>query len=129
MPNLNRIQIIGRLGKDPVSKETTKGTKYTVFTVAVNRHWKDSGGKTQKGTDWFNVEAWGCMGEICLEYLAKGKLIYLEGPLRTDRYEKDGDVKFFTKVVARKMQMLDSQPQDKKDPGVTELEEETPEEE
>lgn len=129
MPSLNRIQVIGRLGKDPVKKETKKGTKFTVFSVAVDRQWKDSDGKTQKATDWFNVEAWGRLGEICLEYLAKGRLIFLEGSLRTDRYEKEGDVKYFTKVIARRMQMLDFQSQDKKEPDTTELAEESPEEE
>ena len=129
MPSLNRLQIIGRLGKDPVEKSTKKGTKFTLFTVAVDRHWKGSDGNTKKATDWFNVEAWGRLGEICLEYLTKGRLIFLEGRLRTDRYEKDGDVKFFTKVIARRMQMLDYQSQDKKEPSITELEEEAPEEE
>jgi len=129
MPSLNRVQIIGRLGKDPVEKATKKGTKSAFFTVAVDRRWKGSDGNSHKETDWFNVESWGRLGEVCLEYLTKGRLIFLEGRLRTDRYEKDGDVKFFTKVIARQMQMLDYQSQDKKEPGITELEEETPEEE
>ena len=129
MPSLNRIQVIGRLGKDPVKKETKKGTKFTVFSVAVDRQWKDSDGKTQKATDWFNVEAWGRLGEICLEYISNGLLIFLEGSLRTDRYEKECVVKYFTKVIARRMQMLDYQSQDKKEPDTTELAEESPEEE
>jgi len=111
MPSLNRVQIIGRLGKDPEEKTTKKGTKYAYFSVAVDRQWKDSDGKTKKETDWFNVEAWGRLGEVCLEYLSKGRLIFLEGRLNTDRYEKEGEVKFFTKVIARQMQMLDYQPQ------------------
>ena len=129
MPSLNRVQIIGRLGKDPVEKATKKGTKFAFFTVAVDRRWKGSDGNSHKETDWFNVEAWGRLGEVCLEYLTKGRLIFLEGRLRTDRYEKDGDVKFFTKVIARQMQMLDYQSQDKKEPDIAELEEEVPEEE
>jgi single-strand DNA-binding protein len=111
MPSLNRVQIIGRLGKDPEEKTTKKGTKYAFFSVAVDRQWKGSDGKTQKETDWFNVEAWGRLGEVCLEYLSKGRLIFLEGRLNTDRYEKEGEIKFFTKVIARQMQMLDYQPQ------------------
>ncbi len=129
MPSLNRVQIIGRLGKDPVEKVTTKGTKFAFFAVAVDRHWKGSDGKSHKETDWFNIEVWGRLGEICLKYLTKGRLIFLEGRLRTDRYEKDGEEKFFTKVIARQMQMLDYQSQDKKEPDITELEEEIPEEE
>ena len=129
MPSLNRVQIIGRLGKDPLEKTTKKGTKFAVFTVAVDRRWKDSGGTDHKEIDWFNVEAWGRLGEICLEYLKKGRLIFLEGRLRTDRYEKDGEVKYFTKVIARQMQMLDYQSQDKKEPDDIELGEKIIEEE
>lgn len=128
MPSLNRIQIIGRLGKDPTEKTTSKGTKYAFFTVAVERRWKGQDGKTQKDTDWFNVEAWGRLREICFEYLSKGRLVFLEGPLRTSRYEKDGEEKFFTKMIARRMQMLDFQPQDKKEIDITEMEEESSEE-
>ena len=129
MPSLNRVQIIGRLGKDPLEKTTKKGTKFAVFTVAVDRQWKDSGGTTHKEIDWFNVEAWGRLGEICLEYLKKGRLIFLEGRLRTNRYEKEGEIKFFTKVIARQMQMLDYQAQDKKEPDDIELDEKIVEEE
>ncbi|MCD6577458.1 MAG: single-stranded DNA-binding protein [Anaerolineaceae bacterium] len=128
MPSLNRVQIIGRLGKDPVEKTTPKGTKFVIFSVAVDQHWKSKDGKTHKGVDWFNVEAWGRIGEICLKYLAKGRLVFLEGRLRTNRYEKDGDVKYFTKVIARQMQMLDYQPQDKKELDIPEYEEEISEE-
>ena len=129
MPGLNRVQIIGRLGKDPLEKTTRKGTKFTVFTVAVDRQWKGSDGVVHKEVDWFNVEAWGRLGEICLEYLMKGRLVFLEGRLRTDRYEKDGEVKYFTKVIARQMQMLDYQSKDDKEPANIELEEKNIEEE
>jgi len=122
-------QIIGRLGKDPLEKTTKKGTKLTVFTVAVDRQWKGSDGVVHKEIDWFNVEAWGRLGEICLEYLKKGRLLFLEGRLRTDRYEKDGEVKYFTKVIARQMQMLDYQSKDKKESANIELEEKNIEEE
>ena len=129
MPSLNRVQIIGRLGRDPVEKTTPKGTKYTIFSVAVDRRRKDSEGNTQKNTDWFNVEAWGRLGEICLKYLSKGRLVFLEGPLRTTRYEKDGEEKFFTKMIARQMQMLDFHAQGKKEPDISEQEEAAPEKE
>jgi len=129
MPGLNRVQIIGRLGKDPLEKTTRKGTKFTVFTVAVDRQWKGKDGVVHKEADWFNVEVWGRLGEICLEYLIKGRLVFLEGRLRTDRYEKDGEVKYFTKVIARQMQMLDYQSKDDKEPANIELEEKNIEEE
>ena len=73
-------------------------------TRAVRR---DKDGNQQEDTEWFNVEAWGRLGEVCQEYLKKGSLIFLEGRLKTDKYEKDGEKRYFTKVVASQMQMLD----------------------
>ena len=112
MPSLNRIQLIGHLGKDPEVRVTPKGTKVCTFTIAVNRRWKGSAGEDKEATDWFNVEAWGHLGEICQQYLHKGRLIFLEGQLRTDRYEHDGDTHYYTKVVASQMQMLDRKAED-----------------
>jgi single-strand DNA-binding protein len=66
----------------------------------------------RKETDWFNVEAWGKLGEICQSYLSKGRLVFLEGRLRTDRYEHDGETRYFTKIIASQMQMLDRQPKE-----------------
>lgn len=107
MPNLNRVQIIGRLGKDPEEKTTKNGSAYVVFPIAVDRRWRNRDGENRKETDWFNVEAWGKLGEICLNYLTKGRLIFLEGRLRTTRYDHEGETRYFTKVVASRMQMLD----------------------
>lgn len=119
MPNFNRVQIIGRLGKDPENRTTRNGTAYTVFSVAVDRKWKSREGELRKETDWFNVEAWGKLGEICTSYLSKGRLVFVEGRLRTDRYEHEGETRYFTKIIASQMQMLDRQP---KDNGETEPE-------
>lgn len=58
-------------------------------------------------TDWFNIEAWGKLGEICAKYLHKGKLVYLEGHMRTDKYDQNGETRYFTKVVLSQMQMLE----------------------
>jgi len=107
MPNLNRVQIIGRLGRDPEEKTTKNGSAYVVFPVAVDRRWRGRGGETRKETDWFTVEAWGKLGEICKNYLNKGRLVFLEGRLRTTRYDHEGEVRYFTKVIANRMQMLD----------------------
>ena len=112
MPSLNRIQLIGHLGKDPEVRVTPKGSKVCTFTIAVNRRWKSSAGGDKEATDWFNVEAWGHLGEICQQYLHKGRLIFLEVQLRTDRYEHDGDTHYFTKVIASQMQMLDRKAED-----------------
>lgn len=107
MPALNRVQLIGRLGKDPETHFTPTGRKVCAFPVAVSRRWKNSEGEAQEATDWFNIEAWGRLGEVCQEYVHKGSLVYLEGRLQTDRYEHEGEVRYYTKVVLQQMQMLD----------------------
>ena len=130
MPNFNRVQIIGRLGKDPENRTTRNGTAYTVFPVAVEHRWKSREGELRKETDWFNVEAWGKLGEICLSYLSKGRLVFVEGRLRTDRYDHEGETRYFTKIIASQMQMLDRQPRDSSEPETEDLtEEQVPEEE
>lgn len=110
MPALNRVQIIGRLGKDPESKYTPTGRKVTHFSVAISNRWKNKEGEAKEFTEWVNIEAWGRLGEICSEYLKKGSLVFVEGRLKTDRYEDKGETKFYTKVVCLAMQMLDRKP-------------------
>ena len=112
MPALNKIQLIGRLGKDPETRFTPKGTKICHFSLAVDRRWKTSAGEPKETTDWFNIEVWGKLGEFCQSYLGKGRLVYLEGRLQTDRYEHEGETRYFTKVVARQMQILDHKPEE-----------------
>jgi single-strand DNA-binding protein len=109
MPTLNRVQLIGRLGKDPESRYTPTGKQVTTFSLAVSNRWK-SQGETKEYTEWINLEAWGRLGEVCQEYLKKGSLVYIEGRLKTDRYEDKGETKYFTKVVVLMMQMLDKKP-------------------
>jgi len=110
MPALNRVQLIGRLGKDPEGSFTPTGKKVTQYSLAVDNRWKNASGETNESTEWVNIEAWGRLAEICDEYLHKGSLIYVEGRLKTDRYEDEGQIKYFTKVVALSMQMLDKKP-------------------
>ena len=110
MPALNRVQLIGRLGKDPESKFTPTGKKVAHFSIAVSNRWKSGDGESKEYTEWVNVEAWGRLGEVCQEYLKKGSLVYIEGRLKTDRYENDGETRYYTKVVALSMQMLDRKP-------------------
>jgi single-strand DNA-binding protein len=108
MPALNRVQLIGRLGKDPESRFTPNGKQVSHFSLAVSNRWKSAAGETKESTEWVNIEAWGRLGEICQQFLHKGSLVYLEGRLKTDKYEdKGGETKYFTKVVALMMQMLD----------------------
>ena len=111
MPALNRVQLIGNLGKDPESKFTPTGKKVAHFSLAVSQRWK-TGGETKEYTEWVNIEAWGRLGEVCQEYLKKGSLVYIEGRLKTERYEDKGETKYFTKVVALSLQFLDKKKAD-----------------
>jgi single-strand DNA-binding protein len=106
MPALNRVQLIGRLGKDPESKYTPTGKGVTDFPIAVSHHWKTRDGEARESTEWVHIETWERLAEICHEYLAKGSLVYVEGRLKTDRYEDNGEIKYFTKVVAQTVQFL-----------------------
>ncbi len=110
MPTLNRVQLIGRLGKDPEGKFTPTGKKVAHFSIAVSNRWKDKSGETKESTEWVNIEAWGRLGEVCQEYLKKGSLIFLEGRLKTDKYEDKGETKYFTKIVAQSLEFLDKKP-------------------
>jgi single-strand DNA-binding protein len=112
MAGLNRVQIIGYLGRDPETRFTPTGSKVCNFSVAVTRRWKSSEGEAKEATDWFNVEAWGRLGEVCQEYLNKGRLVFIEGRLQTNRVEREGETQFFTKVIASNMQMLDRKPEE-----------------
>ena len=106
MPALNRVQLIGRLGRDPESKFTPTGKKVTHFSLAVSQRWK-TGSELKEYTEWVNIEAWGRLGEVCQEYLKKGSLVYLDGRLKTERYEdRGGETRYFTKVVAQFLQFL-----------------------
>ncbi|MFZ5818384.1 MAG: single-stranded DNA-binding protein [Chloroflexota bacterium] len=109
MPALNRVQLIGYLGKDPEGRFTPTGKKVTHFSMAITQRWK-SQGEAKEYTEWVNVEAWGRLGEVCQEYLKKGSLVYVEGRLKTDRYEDKGETKYYTKVVALALQFLDRKP-------------------
>ncbi|HET6823062.1 MAG TPA: single-stranded DNA-binding protein [Anaerolineales bacterium] len=110
MPALNRVQLIGYLGKDPESKFTPTGRKVTQFSVAISNRWRNKEGEPKEFTEWVNIEAWGRLGEVCNEYLKKGSLVFVEGRLKTDKFEDKGENRYFTKVVALSMQMLDRKP-------------------
>lgn len=118
MPTLNRVQLIGRLGKDPESKYTPTGKKVCHFSLAVSNRWKDKNGETKESTEWVNIEAWGRLGEVCQEYLKKGSLIFVEGRLKTDKYEANGETRYFTKVITQTLQFLDKR--EKEEPMMVE---------
>ena len=121
MPALNRVQLIGRLGKDPESRFTPTGRKVAHFSVAISNRWKDREGEMRESTEWVNVEAWERLGETCQQYLKKGSLVYVEGRLKTDKVENQGDTRYFTKVVAHTFQFLDNRAASDELEGPTDL--------
>ena len=122
MPALNRVQLIGYLGKDPESRFTPTGKKVVKFSLAVTQHWK-SGGESKEATEWVNVEVWERLADLAHQYLKKGSLVYIEGRLKTDKYDDKGETKYFSKVVALTLQFLDRKPADE---PVMAVEEEAP---
>ncbi len=104
---LNKVQIIGHLGRDPELRYTPSGRPVTTFTVAVSRSWNTVDGERHNETEWFNVVAWGNLAEICKQYLNKGQQVYIEGRLQTRRWDdKEGTKHTSVEVVANEMMML-----------------------
>jgi len=108
MKGLNKVQLIGNLGKDPEIRFTPEGKQVATFSMAVNRTFKNKEGESIDDTQWFNIEAWTGLAKVVEDHLKKGDRIYIEGRLKTESYEKDGETKYFTKVVVQEMIMLGS---------------------
>jgi single-strand DNA-binding protein len=104
---LNKVMVIGHLGKDPEMRYTPSGRPVTTFSVAVSRSWNTADGERRSETEWFNIVAWGNLAEICKQYLHKGQQVYIEGRLQTRRWEdKEGQKHTSVEVVANEMLML-----------------------
>jgi single-strand DNA-binding protein len=107
--SLNKVMLIGNLGKDPELRFTTSGVAVATFTIATNESWKDQEGNLQERTEWHNIVAWRKLAEICGEWLKKGKKVYIEGRIQTRSYDdkNTGVKKYMTEIVADSMIMLD----------------------
>lgn len=106
MAALNKVQIIGNLGKDPETKAVGQSTVAN-FSVAVTERYKDRDGNQQESTEWFSVQAWGKLADICAKYLTKGSPVYIEGKLRTRSWDdSNGQKQYRTELVAETLQML-----------------------
>lgn len=104
---LNKIMVIGNLGRDPEMRYTPSGRPVTTFSLATNRSWKTSDGERRNETEWFSIVAWGNLAEICNKFLSKGKQIYIEGRVQTRHWEDDdGNKHETTEIVAKEMIML-----------------------
>jgi len=107
--SVNKVILIGRLGKDPEVKYLPSGAPVAKFTLATDESFKDRTGEQQKHTEWHNIVAWNKLAEICGEYLTKGKQVYIEGSIRSRQYEDQaGNKRTSYEIVARSMQMLGS---------------------
>lgn len=108
---LNKIMLIGNLGRDPELNVTSDGTPVTKFSLAVSRNTKTASGERQKETEWFNIVAWRQLAEVCEKYLHKGSKVYIEGRITQRKYvDKEGIQRTAVDVIANDMQMLDSKP-------------------
>ena len=117
MAGVNKAILVGRLGKDPEIRYTPSGTAIANFTMATSENYKDKDGQKQERTEWHRIVAFGKLAEICGEYLAKGKQVYIEGRIQTRSWDdKDGNKKYMTEIVANTMQML-GKPEDASAPG------------
>ena len=106
---INKVILVGRLGKDPEIRSTPGGNTVAKFTVATDERFTDKSGEKQERTEWHNIVAWGKLAEICGQYLRKGKLVYIEGSIRTDSWEdkESKQKRYRTEIVANTMKMLD----------------------
>jgi single-strand DNA-binding protein len=104
---LNKVMVIGHLGRDPEMRYTPSGKPVTSFSVVTSRSWVTANGERREDTEWFNVVAWGNLAEICSQYLSKGRQIYVEGRLQTRIWEdREGKRHSRTELVAQEMIML-----------------------
>src|SRR5215472_6527349 len=107
--SVNKVILIGRLGKDPELKYTPSGAPVAKFTLATDEVFKDRTGEQQRRTEWHNIVAWSKLAEICGEYLVKGKQVYIEGSIRSRQWEdQSGNKRTAYEIVARDMKMLGS---------------------
>ncbi len=107
MSGVNKVIIIGRLGKDPETKAVGQGSSLTRLVVATSETWMKDGQKQEK-TEWHNITVWGKLAEICGKYLSKGRQVYVEGRLQTRSWEDNGQKKYATDIVATAVQFLGS---------------------
>jgi len=107
MASVNKVILIGNLGRDPETRYTTGGDAVTNLNLATSEQWKDKSGEKQERTEWHRVVLFGRQAEVAGEYLKKGRSVYIEGRLQTRKYtDKDGVEKYSTEIVADRMQLL-----------------------
>lgn len=105
---VNKVILVGNLGADPEKRTTQSGTTITTLSIATSESWRDKQtGEQQERTEWHRVKLFGKLGDIAADYLAKGRQVYIEGSIRTDKYtDKEGVTRYATDIIADEMQML-----------------------
>lgn len=112
MASINKVILIGNLGRDPEVRYTPSGTAVANFSIATTENWTNKDGEKESHTEWHRIVAWGRLGEICGEYLSSGKQVYIEGRIRTNEWEdQEGNKRQNKEIVALTMQMLGSRAQ------------------
>lgn len=107
---VNKVILLGNLGKDPVVRRLENGTPVATFSLATSERYKDKEGNAQEKTEWHNIVLWRGLAEVAEKYLHKGDKIYVEGKLTTRSYEQEGVKKYLTEIVGETMTMLSSKP-------------------
>lgn len=106
MASVNRVILLGNLGADPELKYTQSNNPVCNLSVATNESFTDKGGQRQERTEWHRVTVWGKTAEACKKYLGKGRAVYVEGRLQTREWEKDGQKRYSTEIVADRVQFI-----------------------
>lgn len=107
MAGVNKVMIIGNLGKDPELRHTPQGNAVANFSIATSESWNDKNGQKQERTEWHRIVVWGKLAELCAKYLSKGRQCFIEGKLQTRAWEgQDGQKKYTTEVIASTVQFL-----------------------
>lgn len=114
MASVNKVILVGNLGKDPETRYMPEGGAITNISLATTESWKDkASGEKKEKTEWHRVSFFGKLAEIAGEYLKKGSQVYVEGRIQTREYEKDGAKRYSTEIIADRMQMLGGKPESK----------------
>ncbi len=111
MAGVNKAIILGNIGQDPKVNQTQSGKTVARFTVATSKKYKQQDGSMAENTQWHNIVAWNKLAEIVRDYCHKGSKVYVEGEIESRSYEKDGEVKYITEIIANVVQLLDKKEQ------------------
>lgn len=106
--SVNKAILLGNLGKDPEIRYTPRGVAVCTFQIATSRIWKEKNGNRKEETEWHSIVCFSKLAESCAEFLKKGSKVYVEGRIKTEKWEKDGTTHYATKIYARTVQFLDA---------------------